>query len=562
MLLTISTTHQPATDLGFLLHKNPSRFQSFALPFGRVDVFYPEADEKRCTVALLLEIDPVGLVRPKTGRPNSAGWLEHFVNDRPYVASSHLSVAIASVFGSALRGQCKERPGLVEQAIPLEARVPAVPSHEGRDLIEDLFAPLGYAVEIEQGPLDARFPEWGNSPYFSVGLTSETRLQDLLSHLYVLLPVLDDDKHYWVGDDEVDKLLRFGSGWLASHPQRDLISHRYLKHQRGLVRQALAQLLDTGQSDPAATEARHEHEEAQLEAPMRLGERRMEAVLDSLRTMGANRVLDLGCGEGRLIGELLKEPSFSSVTGLDVSHRALEAARQRLHLDTLSERQKERVTLLHGSLTYGDKRLSGYDAAVAMEVIEHIDPSRLEAFEEVVFGGAKPGAVLITTPNAEYNAVFARLPEGELRHRDHRFEWTRAQFEEWAQNVAARRSYHVRFQDIGPEMPITERRPRWACLPNEHHSPGVVPDRAGRPFRVRQVRVRIKALQTHRSCVFRRLPGDRCGRRQRPGRYSRRICAAKFHHRHAIAGRTPYRHRRHQRAAGCPQVPGGSGPGP
>ena len=451
MLLTISTTYQPATDMGFLLHKNPARFQSFTLPFGRADVFYPEADDKHCTVALLLEIDPVSLVRPKTGGPNSAGWLEQYVNDRPYVASSHLSVAIASVFGSALRGQCKERPGLAEQAIPLEARVPAVPSHEGADLIGGLFGPLGYAVEIEEGPLDARFPEWGNSPYFSVGLTSETRLRDLLSHLYVLLPVLDDDKHYWVGDDEVDKLLRFGAGWLAHHPLRDLISRRYLKHQRGLARQALAQLLDTGQSDPGAIEARHEHEEAQLEAPMRLGEQRIQAVLDTLRTLGASRVLDLGCGEGRLIGELLEEPSVSLATGLDVSHRALEAARRRLRLDTLSERQKKRVSLLHGSLCYRDKRLSGYDAAVAMEVVEHIDPSRLDAFEEVVFGSASPGAVLITMPNAEYNALFAGLPTGELRHRDHRFEWTRAQFQEWARHVAARRSYDVRFQDIGPE---------------------------------------------------------------------------------------------------------------
>ena len=451
MLLTISTTYKPATDLGYLLHKNPGRFQTFNLPFGKANVFYPEAESDRCTVALLLEIDPIGLVRGKSGGPNNGAWLEQYVNDRPYVASSHLSVAIASVFRSALAGTGKDRPALAEQAIPLEARIEVVPSREGADLIRNLFEPLGYVVEIQGHPLDERFPEWGASPYFSVQLTSETRLRDLLAHLYVLLPVLDDDKHYWVGDDEVDKLLRYGEGWLNNHPQRDLISRRYLKHQRDLWRQALAQLLDAGQSDPSVTTLRYGQEEEQLEVPLRLGEQRIQVVLDTLRTLGATRVLDLGCGEGRLISELIREPAIGSVTGLDVSHRALETAGQRLHLDTLPNRQRERINLLHGSLTYRDKRLSGFDAAIAMEVIEHIDPPRLDAFEEVVFGSAKPGAVLITTPNVEYNTLFTGLTAGDFRHRDHRFEWTRQQFQTWSREVSDRRQYDVRFEDIGPQ---------------------------------------------------------------------------------------------------------------
>ena len=451
MLLTITTTHHPATDLGYLLHKNPSRFQSFPLPFGRADVFYPEAEPDRCTAALLLDIDPVGLVRPRAGAPDSAGWLQQYVNDRPYVASSHLSVAIASVFGSALAGRSRERPELMEQAIPLEAQLPTLPSQEGAGLIRQLFEPLGYDVDIQDHPLDADFPEWGSSPYFSVTIRGTVRLRDLLAHLYVLLPVLDDNKHYWVGDDEVDKLLRFGAGWLGDHPHQELISGRYLKHQRGLVRQALAQLLDAGQSDPDETAQRHEQGEARLEAPMRLGEQRIQAVLDALRELGAAQVLDLGCGEGRLIGELLKEPAVRSITGFDVSHRALELASQRLRLDTLPAAQRERVTLLHGSLTYRDQRLFGHDAAVAMEVIEHIDAPRLGAFEEAIFGAARPGAVLITTPNVEYNALFSGLSDGAFRHQDHRFEWRRQEFQNWANAVAERRGYDVRFQNIGPE---------------------------------------------------------------------------------------------------------------
>ena len=453
MLLTISTTHRPATDLGFLVHKNPGRFQSFKLPFGQADVFYPEAESHRCTVALLLNIDPVGLVRPKPGAPKAGGWLEQYVNDRPYVASSHLSVAIAKVFGSALAGNSRDRPDLAERAFPLEARIPVVPSREGADLIGNLFEPLGYAVGIEGHPLDERFPEWGPSPYFGVCLAATTRLRDLLAHLYVLLPVLDDHKHYWVGDDEVAKLLRFGEGWLDSHPLRDLISRRYLKHQRGLVDQALVQLLDAGPTDPGATATRHEQAEKQLETPLRLSEQRIQAVLDALRRLGAAKVLDLGCGEGRLIHALLGEPSVRSITGIDVSHRALAAARRRLRLDDLPTQQRERVTLLHGSLVYTDGRLSGHDAAIAMEVIEHIDAPRLDAFEEAVFGTAQPNAVLVTTPNAEYNAVFDKLSAGAFRHGDHRFEWTREQFRDWSRRVAHRRRYDVRFQDIGPVHP-------------------------------------------------------------------------------------------------------------
>ncbi len=453
MLLTISTTYQPATDIGFLLHKNPLRFQSFDLPFGRADVLYPEADGHRCTAALLLSIDPVGLVRSKPGAPGAGDWLGQYVNDRPYVASSHLSVAISSVFGSALAGKSRDRPDLAETAIPLEAHLPVAPSREGADLIRRLFEPLGYSVEVEELRLDERFPEWGASPYFGVRLASTARLRDLLAHLYVLLPVLDDEKHYWISDDEVAKLLRFGEGWLASHPLRTLISRRYLKHQRSLVDQALVQLLDAGPADPGAAATRHEREEEQLEATLRLGEQRTRAVLAALRDAGASRVLDLGCGEGRLIGGLLEEPSIRSITGLDVSHRALETARRRLRLDRLPTQQRDRVTLLHGSLTYTDGRLSGHDAAVAMEVIEHIDPTRLDAFEEAVFGTAKPDSVIVTTPNAEYNVLFEGLPDGAFRHGDHRFEWTRGEFQDWSSRVADRRKCDVRFQGIGPAHP-------------------------------------------------------------------------------------------------------------
>ena len=453
MLLTISTTHRPATDLGWLLHKHPGKCQSFELPFGKAHVCYPEATEERCTAALVLDIDPVGLVR-KQGGPSGRDWsLEQYVNDRPYVASSFLSVAIARVFGTAVSGTCKGRQELADSRLPFEVKLAAVPCRGGEALLRALFEPLGYAVTARRHTLDAKFPEWGESPYHTVELAGTVRLADLLSHLYVLIPVLDDDKHYWVGEAEVEKLLRHGEGWLADHPAKEQIARRYLSHRRNLTREALARLADEDAPDPEAEGRSRAREEEEVEKALNLNEQRLGAVLAALRSAGARRVLDLGCGEGRLLGSLIKDKSFTEVVGLDASVRALEIAKRRLKLDRLSPADRERVKLLHGALTYRDKRLAGFDAAAVVEVVEHLDPARLAAFERVLFEFARPAAVVLTTPNVEYNARFENMPVGKLRHKDHRFEWTREEFRAWAEAVAGRFGYAVRFLSVGNEDP-------------------------------------------------------------------------------------------------------------
>jgi len=454
MLLTITTTHSPATDLGYLLHKNPARAQSFDLSFGRAHVVYPDASEERCTVALVLDIDPVGLVRGRRGPAGEGGLLGQYVNDRPYVASSFLSVAISNVFASAMAGRSKERPELAEAAIPLEARLSVVPCRGGETLLRRLFEPLGYTVTAEPHALDSRSPEWGTSRYFTLTLSATHRLRDLLTHLYVLVPVLDDEKHYWVGDDEVDKLLRHGEGWLAVHPDRALIARRYLKHRHSLVRDAIARLVSEEESEEDDDSAAvRDAEERTLERPLSLHEQRLELVHAVLRDSGATTVLDLGCGEGRLLRRLLAERQFARIVGMDVSHRSLEIAADRLRLDRMPPMQRERITLLHGSLVYRDDRLTGFDAAAVVEVIEHLDRPRLAAFERVAFEFARPRVVVLTTPNAEYNVVWPTLPAGQFRHRDHRFEWTRAELEAWASGVAGRFGYAVRLAPIGPAHP-------------------------------------------------------------------------------------------------------------
>lgn len=448
MLLTITTTHQPATDLGYLLHKNPTRVQSFELAFGKAHVFYPEVSEERCTAALLLDISPVGLVRRERGGGFA---LEQYVNDRPYAASSFLSVAISQVFGSALQGRSKERAELVESAIPLEAKISALPCRGGAELVRQLFEPLGYQLTAERYPLDPAFPAWGASSYYTVTLTATKRLSDLLSHLYVLVPVLDDDKHYYVGDNEVEKLLRHGEGWLKSHPRRELITRRYLRHQRSLTRTALAQLIDTETPQIEEAALQHNMEEAKVEEKISLHQQRLNAVVNALKESGARRVLDLGCGEGRLMSLLLKERQFKEIVGMDVAYRTLEIAAERLNLERMPPMQRQRIRLLHGSLIYRDARLDGFDAAAVVEVIEHLDPPRLSAFERVLFEFAHPQVVVVTTPNVEYNVMWESLPAGKFRHRDHRFEWTRAEFVAWVERICRRFGYQARIAPIGPE---------------------------------------------------------------------------------------------------------------
>ncbi|MFI8459369.1 3' terminal RNA ribose 2'-O-methyltransferase Hen1 [Kitasatospora sp. NPDC085464] len=501
MFMSISTTgsaESPATDLGFLLHKHPGKVQRFATSHGEAHVFYPQAGDEVCTAALLLDIDPVALVRKGRGDGKGRGGspdfaLAQYVNDRPYAASSLLAVALRTVFRSAMKGACPVRPDLPGQARPLRIELPAVPANGageggGPGMVTRLFEPLGWRVEAAAIPLDEAFPEWGDSRYVRVALSSDTvRLADALQQLYVLLPVLDGAKHYWVAPDEVDKLLAAGEGWLAVHPERALIARRYLARRWSLTRAAMERLelarlaeaddreveeIDNAVDDRPAEEHGGAHgtengaesaaantaedgventAEPVQPRPPSLAEQRRTAILDALRETGAARVADLGCGQGELIGELLKDARFTEILGVDVSVRALQAANRKLRLERLPARQAARVKLAQGALTYTDARLKGFDAAVLCEVIEHLDLPRLPALEYAVFGAARPRAVVVTTPNAEYNVRWETLPAGSVRHADHRFEWSRAEFRAWAEKVAAAYGYAVVLRPVGPQ---------------------------------------------------------------------------------------------------------------
>ena len=450
MIITVATTHQPATDLGFLLHKHPDRLQSFSVSVGTAHVLYPEATPERCTAALVLEVDPVGLVRRTKGGSDGFA-LAQYVNDRPYAASSMMSGALTKVFRTAMTGRCDARPELAGTAIPLEIEVPALPCRGGIGLARRIFEPLGWSVAAEEVPLDPTIPAWGASRYLSVRLNGTVRLSEALNHLYVLLPVLDDAKHYWVSPDEVDKLIRSGSRWLAGHPEGELIVSRYLKRRTNLTSIALARLAEADEVEPESLDP--DSDAAPEDPRPSLAVQRREAVLDAVRSAGARRVGDLGCGEGVLVAALLADPTVEHVVAVDVSTVALERAARRLHLDDLSPARRARLSLWQSSLTYRDDRLVGLDAAVLMEVIEHVEPPRLAALERNLFGYAAPTTVIITTPNVEHNVRFESLPAGSWRHHDHRFEWTRTEFADWTARVGATYGYDVRVLPVGPDDP-------------------------------------------------------------------------------------------------------------
>jgi 3' terminal RNA ribose 2'-O-methyltransferase Hen1 len=451
VLLTVTTTRRPATDLGYLLVKHPDKVHSFDVPTGTAHVLFPDAADDRCTAALLLDVDPQRLARggrKQQSAPESFA-LGQFVNDRPYAASSLLAGALAKVFRSALRGESKDRPELANEAIPLEIHVPVL---RCRGSAAALFEPLGWTVTATAIPLDDvpdGHPLAGDSPYVDLTLTGTLRLADALNHLYVLMPVLDDAKHYWVAPDEIDKLLRAGEGWLADHPEKVLITRRYLAHRRSLAASALEQLdrVDPDSVDAPADTVTDEEAELPVERKQSLAEQRRDAVLAAVAESGATRVLDLGCGGGALLSGLMKDRRYTEIIGTDVSSRALDLAHRRLRLDNVPERQQGRVKLWQSALTYRDDRLRGYDAAVLMEVVEHVDPPRLPALEASVFGHASPATVVVTTPNAEYNVLYEGLTG--MRHSDHRFEWTRAEFQDWATRTATAHGYAVSFRGVG-----------------------------------------------------------------------------------------------------------------
>ena len=451
VILTITYTGTNAPEIGYLFFKNPNRPQAVELNHGKAYVFYPEVSDERTTIALLLDMDPVDLARGKA----DAGGLFGYVNDRPYVSSSFMSTAIAKAFGTAMSGRGDERQALADAPLALCASIRMLPCGSDFGMLRRVFEPLGYAVSYTAYPADPAFPEWGEARHVDLTLEGAVRLRDLLNHLYVLIPVFDGKKHYWIGADEVDKLFAHSAGWLPAHPEKAYIAGRYLRRNKSLITLAFQRLreMEDDAADPDDAEEENNGAEPVVsekeEKRLSLNARRLGSVVAALTSRDVASVIDMGCGEGHLLRHLMRERRFERIAGMDVSASALAKAEHALDLNRLPESARKRITLFQGSLTYKDARCEGYDAACVIEVIEHLDPGRLRAFERALFDCAKPRHVVVTTPNVEYNALYDNLPDAEKRHVDHRFEWTREEFRRWASRSAEKYGYSVAFSEIG-----------------------------------------------------------------------------------------------------------------
>ena len=445
MLLTITYEGEHTQELGYLLHKNPERAQQFELSYGKAYVFYPEVSDTRTTAALLLDIDPLDLARGKVGSKD--GGLFDYVNDRPYASTSFMSTAIVRIFGTAMNGRCDKRQELADTPLKLTATLSSLKDNGDTELAKEMFGPLGYEVKTQRTKLDDSFPEWGISPYIDLTISGTVKLSELLNHIYVLIPVFDKQKHYYISEDEIQKLLDHGEGWLADHPYKEKITRRYFTARKSYARKALDILLSDDMIETESAEEAENTEEKEERTP--LNTQRMETVKNAVLASGASSVIDLGCGECRLTSLLLNEQQIKKVTACDVSVAELEKAAQRLHLDRMQPYRRNKLTLIQASLTYRDKRFEGYDCACVIEVIEHIEPMRIPAFERAVFEFAAPRTVILTTPNREYNANYEHMQENTLRHGDHRFEWTREEFRAWTEHICEKFGYTCEISGIG-----------------------------------------------------------------------------------------------------------------
>ncbi|MEK4148209.1 3' terminal RNA ribose 2'-O-methyltransferase Hen1 [Robertmurraya sp. FSL W8-0741] len=435
MQLTIRASGQDVQVLSYLLAKNPNHLYERQVNNHFVRMFFSKFSKEEVEVTFFVTPDPIELSRNNSERYE----ITSYINDREFVVSSIFCTFLRSALATALNGKPHEEyEHWVNHRFNLQFSFGPLSSQLSDNDIIELFAPMGYKTTISAGEIDyhMNFKTKSSARYITVeGLTT---LQMGLRQLFVLIPVLDNYKHYYIDDKEIEKLERYGEGWLDAHPQREFI-----------LRQAL-RFKDLYSLVEKQTEKGSNNQDNNDEIrTMRLNDLRYEKIIDSIRQIPfKDSIVDFGSGEGKLSVQLGFIEGVKEILAVEPSESASIKALKRYEKMARKENFLMPEQII-GSLFYFDERLKNKDIVILCEVIEHIDKHRLPKIMKTILNDYKPKVVMITTPNQEYNKVY-KMNE-EYRHPDHRFEWTRDEFREWCEIQNGKNDYELTFDGIGEE---------------------------------------------------------------------------------------------------------------
>ncbi|PYF06198.1 3' terminal RNA ribose 2'-O-methyltransferase Hen1 [Ureibacillus chungkukjangi] len=442
MQLTIRGTGQDIQVISYLLAKNPNNLYERRVSGHLVRMFFSQFSEEEVEVTFFVTPDPIEL-----SRNNSKVYdITSYINDREFVVSSIFCTFLRTALGTALNGKpVEEYEPWVNHPFPLEFSFGPVASQLTDQDIQSLFQPLGYAVEITYGEADYNMDFKSKSSARFITLKGSTTLQMGLRQLFVLIPVLDNYKHYYIDEQEVEKIVRYGEGWLDKHPKREFI-----------LRQALRFKEVYGQF-----ENQHTKKENESSPKLRLNDLRYDKIVGKVNQLKRKEtVVDLGSGEGKLSEKLGFIDGVKEILAVEPSESATLKALKRFE-KAAQDKNFVKPRQIFGSLFYYDERLKGKDVLILCEVIEHIDEYRLPKIIQTILQDYRPRTLIITTPNQEYNEVYGM--GGDYRHPDHRFEWTREEFQTWCKTQNENHEYNIAFDGIGEEHEL-HGYPTQMCL--------------------------------------------------------------------------------------------------
>ncbi|MDN4617361.1 3' terminal RNA ribose 2'-O-methyltransferase Hen1 [Paenibacillus sp. PsM32] len=464
MYLTIKATGEHANMISHLLAKNPHNLYDRTEKGARVRLVYTSFEPHDTEAILFVTPDPIELVK---GTPDHYD-ITQYINDRELAVSSLFCSYIRPALGTALNGKPKaDYMNWVDYQFDLQMTFGPVASDLPDHVVESLFQPLGYEVQMERGEIDYSFDLKNRSTVRHIQISGQQTLQQMLRQVYILIPVLDNYKHYYINEDEIERLRRYGEGWLSTHPQHDLMIKRSLRFAP-LIKEYEQQVANDASMDTLLTEiSTHSVEDATAQAEsaepleiidglettieppvVRLNELRYRAIVEQVSLLPQRKqVIDFGAGEGKLSVRLGQIEGVEQVWAVEPSMQSQLRAIDRFA--KLEGRTDDVIPVITtGSLFYRDERWIDQDVIILCEVIEHINEVRLPQVIHTLFTDYRPQTLIITTPNREYNEVYDMDTE-EIRHADHRFEWTRAEFEQYCTQWIQNRPYTFTISGIG-----------------------------------------------------------------------------------------------------------------